>query len=69
MVYQLVIHLIQLDLNVLDPMVEAKVATNFVKNVLKSARIVYRYAVIAIQSNASSSTFTTQFFTTTIGQA
>ncbi|KAA6390910.1 MAG: hypothetical protein EZS28_013560, partial [Streblomastix strix] len=39
-----------------------QVAAYLVKNALTSARIVYRYAVIAIPSNTPSSTSTTQFF-------
>ncbi|KAA6400002.1 MAG: hypothetical protein EZS28_004467, partial [Streblomastix strix] len=46
-----------------------QVAAYLVKNALTSARIVYRYAVIAIPSNSPSSTSTTQFFSSSIGQS
>ncbi|KAA6378217.1 MAG: hypothetical protein EZS28_026256 [Streblomastix strix] len=46
-----------------------KLPFHFVKNALTSARIVYRYAVIAIPSYTSSSTSTTQFFSSSIGQS
>ncbi|KAA6387084.1 MAG: hypothetical protein EZS28_017389 [Streblomastix strix] len=46
-----------------------QVAAYLVKNALPSARIVYRYAVIAIPSNTPSSTSTTQFFSSSIGQS
>ncbi|KAA6378473.1 MAG: hypothetical protein EZS28_026000 [Streblomastix strix] len=46
-----------------------QVAAYLVKNALTSARIVYRYAVIAIPSNTPSSTSTTQFFSSSIRQS